>query len=264
MKKAKKIVGLTLIGFTSCAVSGVDAAFLRRDPPPVPLAVVVGNGDYLQDFGQLPGIEKELELAVEDLSSRGMEVRRYHNLTESGFREMLEQVKESNPDRPLLLMLSGHGACIGDEAVFIPVDAQRSDLASAPLRWPSLSQVLDTLTHAGTTPVAVVFDSSLVSPSGASCNPLIKLSTLNSAVLFASTPGTAAQVDMAAGLGVLSKQWHQSLDAEPGSTDFLNVAARTISERRPDEYRQTFWLFSSLLQPIPIPAKGGQSSSSTR
>jgi hypothetical protein len=78
---------LTLIGFTSCAVSGVDAAFLRRDPPPVPLAVVVGNGDYLQDFGQLPGIEKELELAVEDLSSRGMEVRRYHNLTESGFRK---------------------------------------------------------------------------------------------------------------------------------------------------------------------------------
>jgi hypothetical protein len=55
---------LTLIGFTSCAVSGVDAAFLRRDPPPVPLAVVVGNGDYLQDFGQLPGIEKNSNLRL--------------------------------------------------------------------------------------------------------------------------------------------------------------------------------------------------------
>jgi hypothetical protein len=176
---------------------------------------------------------------------------------------MLEQVKESNPDRPLLLMLSGHGACIGDEAVLYPSThngqtSHRRRCGGRPFRKSSI-RLLTRGPH--------LWPSYSIAPGqsvGASCNPLIKLSTLNSAVLFASTPGTAAQVDMAAGLGVLSKQWHQSLDAEPGSTDFLNVAARTISERRPDEYRQTFWLFSSLLQPIPIPAKGGQSSSSTR
>jgi hypothetical protein len=90
-------------------------------------------------------------------------------------------------------MLSGHGACIGDEAVLYPSThngqtSHRRRCGGRPFRKSSI-RLLTRGPH--------LWPSYSIAPwsvrRGASCNPLIKLSTLNSAVLFASTPGTAAR-----------------------------------------------------------------------
>lgn len=191
MRGVTRLLSILFVGLTANLALAQSAP-----PPPVRLALVIGNAAY-QFAPALKNTVNDAKAVSDALKSVGFEVATATNVDRAALdralRDFLRKVDAKGKDATALIFYAGQGVEIDGDNFLVPVDIKIQQEADVLTQAVPLSTVLTSLSMLPAATRIVVFDTSRSNPFASASRPAASVAVPpGSIIAFSTSPGGEA------------------------------------------------------------------------